>query len=124
MTSCDVASNSCQALGGGGGGGGGGGLAALHTRGAIMEYVRNVEAFVLTQLQDGSNFQLAPGERVHSAAAYNHVVRCSGERGRPQKGQPSHPAGDHVINEVHSDFTRASGMGLHSSTFQLNLSRF
>ena len=41
MASCDVASNSCQAPGGGG-------LAPLHTRGAILEYVRNVEAFVLT----------------------------------------------------------------------------
>jgi len=56
MPSCNVASNSGQALGsggsggdgGGGGGGGGGGLAPLHTRGAILEYVRNVEAFMLT----------------------------------------------------------------------------
>lgn len=125
-------------------------LAALHTRRAMMRYVRDVEAFVLTKLQDGRNFHLAPGERVHSAAAYNHVVRCSGERGRPRegessqssqssqsslssrspqssrsshraqqsprpvggqprRGQLSHPAGDHVINEVHTDFTAASG---------------
>jgi hypothetical protein len=113
----------------------------------MMEHVRNVETWVLTTLQDGANFRLAPGERVHSVAAYNHVVRCSGERGheggrerarepglprrgqspqmaqqssppagdqphKPHKGRPSHPAGDLVINEVHSDFTRASGVAV------------
>lgn len=118
-------------------------LAAIHTRRAMMRHVRDVEAFVLATLQDSRNFRLASGERVHSVAAYNHVVRCSGEREKrprgastqpspsanatsksvqsarqaarqpggaaPAKERPSHPAGDHVINEVHSDFTTASG---------------
>ena len=44
----------------------------------MMRYVHEVEKFVLVKLQDASNFRLAPGERIHSVAAYNHVVRCSG----------------------------------------------
>lgn len=82
--------------------------AQIGDKGAMMEYIRNVEAFVLTKLQHGTNFRLAPGEHVHSTAAYNHVVRCSGERGG-ERGQPQPVAGDHVISEVHSDFTQASG---------------
>ena len=89
---------------------------------AMREYTQRVEAFVLDKLREPSTFELRPGDRVHSAVAYNFAVRSSGGQ-RGGKGgaaqdvtqeqlppqQAAVPVGKGVIADVHTDFTRASG---------------
>ena len=99
------------------------------SKGAFATYLRGVEKFVRSSLEDSSNFHLAPGEFVYTAVAYNHAVRCSEARSQQRPGvstrqgqnqsQSEHTAREThagsvgkrrgVIADVHSDFTRLSG---------------
>lgn len=86
----------------------------------MSEYMCRVEAFVLQALSASSTFMLNPGERLYSATAYNHAVRCSnarrerpGARSGSGSGRVAHARTvgkrKNVITDVHSDFTKASG---------------